>query len=436
MTWQHGYHHLPLQSALRQVSHPPLTQPPLTVDSCVRTIELALSALEPAPVSVDVSIVYQSVSLRHPPALSRARIHAALDDAGFDLLNESTPPTQRPKHVQQCSLCQRSLDALLRPSSLSSESTVPIPHKITLSVGGMSCSSCVATITDMLSRLPGVSDVVVSLLTNSATLHLENMFLLSSVTDTIDDCGFQVELISADPIQPPPPAAGPRTISLRVDGMFCPYVRLVSARVLSPIPIRHCPRKILDALRDLFPRIAITKPFADHTDPIVEILYEPAPPDFTVRTIISRILSVDPAFTVSPYHPPTLEQRTRTMQLHEQSIILNRLFFTLIIAIPAFIIGVVYMSLVPSGNPSKAYLMQPMWNGNASRIQWSMFFLATPVMFYGAAIFHRRSIKELVSTWRKGSSTPIITRFTRFGSMNLLVIVRISPSVLATHPSS
>jgi Cu+-exporting ATPase len=300
----------------------------------------------------------------------------------------------------------------------------------------MSCSSCVATITDMLSRLPGVSDVVVSLLTNSATLHLESMFLLSSVTDTIDDCGFQVELISADPIQPPTPAASSRTISLRVDGMHCQYVPLVSARILSRIPIRHCPRKILDALHDLFPRISITKPFADHTNPIIEISYEPAPPDFTVRTIISRILSVDPAFTVSPHHPPTLEQRTRTMQLHEQSIILNRLLFTLVIAIPAFIIGVVYMSLVPSGHPSKAYLMEPMWNGNASRIQWSMFFLATPVMFYGAALFHRRSIKEIVATWRKGSSTPIITRFTRFGSMNLLVIVCISPSVLATHPSS
>ena len=432
MAWQHGYHPLPLKSPLRQVSHPPPSLPRLTPLSCVRTIELALSALEPAPISVDVSIVYQSVSLRHPPGLSRARIHAALDDAGFDLLSESTPPTHRPQHVQQCSLCQRSQD---KPSTPSSESADP-PHKITLSVGGMSCSSCVATITDMLSRLPGVSDVVVSLLTNSATLRLENMFRLSSVTDTIDDCGFEVELVSADPIQPSPPPAGPRATSLRVDGMYCQYVSLVSARVLSLIPIRHCPRKILDALHDFFPRIAITKPFTDHTDPIIGISYEPAPPDFTIRTIISRILSVDPAFTVSPYHPPTLEQRTRTMQLHEQSVILNRLLFTLVIAIPAFIIGVVCMSLVPSGNTAKAYLMEPMWNGNASRIQWSMFFLATPVMFYGAGLFHRRSIKEVVAMWRKGSSTPIITRFTRFGSMNLLVIVCLSPSVLVTHPSS
>lgn len=192
----------------------------------------------------------------------------------------------------------------------------------------------------------------------------------------------------------------------------------------------------MDALRGLFPTVAVVKPCTNHTDPLIELSYEPTPPDFTIRTIISRIVSADSAFTVSPYHPPTLEQRTRTMQLRERTTLLNRLIFTFIIAIPAFIIGVVYMSLVSSENKLKHYLMGPMWNGNASRIQWSMFFLATPVMFYGAALFHRRSIKEITATWRKGSPTPIMTRFTRFGSMNLLVIVHLSPQELLTHSSS
>lgn len=301
----------------------------------------------------------------------------------------------------------------------------------------MSCSSCVATITDTLSRLPGISDVAVSLLTNAATLRLDDFSLLSSVTDTIDDCGFQAELVHAEPILPSPDShSRPRQISLRVDGMYCQYVHLFSACLFSSTPIRHCPRKILDALRGLFPKVVITKPFTDHNDPIIEISYRPAPPEFTVRTVVSRISSLDPTFAVSLHHPPTLEQRFRSMQLHEQSILLKRLTFTLVIAVPAFVIGVVYMSLVPSRNPSKAYLMQPMWNGNASRMQWSMFFVATPVMFYGAALFHRRSIKEIVSIWRKGSLTPIITRFTRFGSMNLLVIICPSPfSLLPCHSS-
>ena len=192
----------------------------------------------------------------------------------------------------------------------------------------------------------------------------------------------------------------------------------------------------MDALRGLFPTVAIAKPCTDHTDPLVELSYEPAPPDFTIRTIIARIRAADPAFSPSPHIPPTLEQRTRIMQRHEQANILRRLLFTLVIAIPAFVIGVVYMSFVPSADPSKRYLMQPMWSGNASRTQWSMFFLATPVMFYGAELFHRRTIKEISATWRKGSPTPIIRRFTRFGSMNLLVIHHLLPLELLTHPSS
>ena len=176
----------------------------------------------------------------------------------------------------------------------------------------------------------------------------------------------------------------------------------------------------MDALRALSPSLAITKPCIDHTDPIVELSYEPAPPDFTIRTIISCIVSADPAFAPSLHRPPTLEQRTRNMQRLEQTSLIRRLLFAFVIAIPSFIIAVVYMSLVPSGS-SKRYLMQPMWIGNASRIQWSLFFLATPVMFYSAAHFHSRSIKEIMAIWRPGSSTPLIKRFTRFGSMNLLV---------------
>ncbi|KIJ20002.1 hypothetical protein PAXINDRAFT_126360, partial [Paxillus involutus ATCC 200175] len=281
----------------------------------------------------------------------------------------------------------------------------------------MTCSSCVTTITEMLSQLPGVFEVVVNLLSNSATLVVEKKHFISSVIETIDDCGFEAEVINAEPVTASPSeatASGPRTISIRVDGM-------------------HCPEKIMDALQKLQPQISITKPFSDYTDPVIEILYEPAPPDFTIRRIISSIISADPtSFKASLHRPPTLEQRTRSMQLREQRTLLKRLLFTFVIAIPTFIIGVVCMSLVPSGNQTRDYLMEPMWNGNASRIQWSLFFLATPVMFYGAGLFHRRSIKEIVALWRNGSTTPIIKRFTRFGSMNLLVSTGVSVAYFAS----
>jgi P-type Cu+ transporter len=64
-----------------------------------------------------------------------------------------------------------------------------------------------------------------------------------------------------------------------------------------------------------------------------------------------------------------------------------------------------------------------MWTGNSSRIQWSLFFLATPVMFYSAGSFHRRGLKDIYVLWRRGSRTPVWRRFTQFGSMDLLVRV-------------
>jgi Cu+-exporting ATPase len=137
-------------------------------------------------------------------------------------------------------------------------------------------------------------------------------------------------------------------------------------------------------------------------------------------------------FKVSVHKSPTLEDRARLLQAKEKRSLLYRLGFAVITAIPTFIIGIVFMSLVSHQNPTRIFLMGPMWSGNASRLQWSMFFLATPVMFYSAGSFHRRSLKEIHALWRRGSRTPIWKRFVRFGSMNLLVRV----SSLGSHTTN
>jgi hypothetical protein len=157
-------------------------------------------------------------------------------------------------------------------------------------------------------------------------------------------------------------------------------------------------------------------------DPILRLTYDPSPPAFTIRDIVSAItLSNSPQFRVTIDNPPSLEDRARLLQARERRSLLHRLGFSVLIAIPTFIIGVVFMSLVSPNDPTRRFLMEPMWTGNASRIQWSLFFLATPVMFYSAGSFHKRSLKEIHALWRRGSRTPVWKRFIRFGSMNLLV---------------
>lgn len=178
------------------------------------------------------------------------------------------------------------------------------------------------------------------------------------------------------------------------------------------------------ALAAFGPSVTVDKPLTSHTDPILRITYVPSPPTFTIRTIIHAITSSsDPSssFNVVVHHPPTLESRARYMHTREQNRLLRRLVFSFIAAIPTFIIAIVYMSLVPSSNATRKFFEEPMWAGNAARVQWVLLFLATPVMFYSAGTFHRRSLKEIWALWRPGSRTPVWKRFVRFGSMNLLV---------------
>lgn len=176
------------------------------------------------------------------------------------------------------------------------------------------------------------------------------------------------------------------------------------------------------AVKSLDPPVNIIKPIGVYTDHILELSYQPTLPYLTIRTIISTIsVAKSPPFQVSIYHPPSLEDRARSMQAIERNTLFRRLIVAVIISMPTFVIGVVFMSLVKEGNSARAFLMKPMWTGNTSLIQWALFFLASPVQFYCAGIFHRKSIKEIRSLWRRGSMIPIYKRLFRFGSMNLLV---------------
>lgn len=98
------------------------------------------------------------------------------------------------------------------------------PHRLSLAINGMTCAACAASITEVVSRLPGVSQVSVNVLSDSATLVVENKDLIASVTEAIDDCGFGVELLAAEPpfsSFSEDAVARSRTVTLQIHGMFC-----------------------------------------------------------------------------------------------------------------------------------------------------------------------------------------------------------------------
>ncbi|KAL4980718.1 E1-E2 ATPase-domain-containing protein [Aspergillus desertorum] len=275
-----------------------------------------------------------------------------------------------------------------------------------ISVGGMTCGSCSGAVTQRLNELPFVTNAVVNLMSHSAQVELDNQNNALLVVQKIEDLGYDASLVSILPKATQSDSRlEKRTVSFRVEGMFC----------------HHCPKKVFDSLKEI--------PDLEFDDmlsvkyPVLKVTYTPRPPSLTVRTICEKIESAHDAFKATVYHPPSVEHRSREMQRHERRRLLTRFLFVLMVAIPEFIIGIVFMSLVPRDNHIRQYLEQSMWSGSVTRMEWALFIMTTPVMFYGTDIFHVRAAKEIITLWRPGSRMPLLRRFYRFGSMNFLISV-------------
>ncbi|KAK8097617.1 heavy metal translocating P-type ATPase [Apiospora kogelbergensis] len=284
--------------------------------------------------------------------------------------------------------------------SISTTTNMEAPvFQATLAIGGMSCTSCSNTIAKELEKQDWISSVSVNFATAIANVGIRNRDAADRVVKAIANMGFeaQVQEVRA-PVQ-----ERARFVQVRLDGFHCV----------------HCPSRAVASLSKMEGIVNI-----DHeptmATPVIKITYIPSAPTLTIRKILSTLESVDPAFKASIHHPPTAEEVSRKMQSHHRKQLLYRICLTLVMAIPTFIVGIVYMSLVPAENPTRMYLMMP-WTSGISRAQIALFVLSTPIFFFGADVFHRKALKEVYSLWRPGSKTPILQRFYNFGSMNMLM---------------
>ncbi|KZZ93960.1 copper-sulfate regulated protein 1 [Ascosphaera apis ARSEF 7405] len=289
--------------------------------------------------------------------------------------------------------------------------------KAEISIGGMTCASCSNSVAAAVKELEFVKDVTVTLLTNSSTVtYTGPSHNIEKIVEAIEDAGFDASLHSTELL---PKHNGKsmedtedevsrpveRTLSLKIEGMYC----------------EECPSAVLEALSELdSDQLTVVTP-PTYQNPIMTVRYTPNSPSLTVRSIISTISMRRSGFSASVYHPPTVEDRSKAMQERERRNLLRRLLFSIVVAIPTFVIMIVFGTLLPSSNKTRQYFMKPIWNGNATRMEWALFITTTPVMFYGADVFHRHAFKEIMHLWRPGSPVPFWRRLYRFGSMNLLV---------------
>lgn len=549
--------------------------------SCVEAIRDCLSALQPAPEDILISIVAHSVVIRHSAFPSLEKIAGALDAAGFEvhsifqdnravyephndpddyiqsyssrlehtmskwanlnIFGDVGNMRKKATHLEQCEQCKAehggvrfdlghtsnfkvtpsiktsskiSIDETSARPSLFNGHTLQKAHtstsrtlyRATLALSGMTCSSCVSSISRSLEKVPSVRTVNITLLTNSGVVLFAGQGSIKEIVETIEDCGFEVSVeklekasptiltsempnkglsdnwraiytiggmtssscvghvvdafksyawvgemhvnlldksltvtfmgkehltvikenieaigytaklesvVTADTLDALSPN---RTVSIHVDGMFCD----------------HCPENIIQRIRDEYAGIvSINKPSFSLRLPELTIEYFPCPPNFTIRHIFETITSTNSAFKPSVFYPPTIEERANSMRTAEQRRTLRHLILCVVVAIPTFILGIVFMSLVPANNRYRQYVMEPI-TGNASRLTWALFVLATPIYFYSAKSFHVRAFKEIMFMWRPGSRTPVWHRLTRFGSMDMLISLGTTVAFMAS----
>ncbi|KAL8709992.1 MAG: hypothetical protein Q9225_007364, partial [Loekoesia sp. 1 TL-2023] len=311
-------------------------------------------------------------------------------------------------------------------------------HTLTLLIGGMTCASCASAVTAALQALEYVSTAEINLMTNSAMVeYTGSKETAGLIVNTVEDVGFEASVADTQQLnsratgQPTKmssrksiaeEASSRRTMMLTIDGMFC----------------NHCPSRVTECLKSSFPNLLDIEESLSLKAPILKFSYEPTLGFLTIRDIINTIDGLDEHFSSHVYHPPSLEDRSRMMQAQEQKKLLRRLLLCCVVVIPTLLIGVVWMSVVPSSNSVRQYFEQPIWAGTVPRTQWALFILATPVMFFAADVFHLRAFKEIRALWRPKSQVPILRRFYRFGSMSLLIsagtsVAYISSVALLAH---
>ncbi|KAJ4987396.1 copper resistance-associated p-type atpase [Stagonosporopsis vannaccii] len=364
-----------------------LTLSGMTCSSCVSSIRHSLERV-PSVRVVNITLLTNSGVVLFSGEDNIKDIIETIEDCGFEASVEKLEKTS--------------------PSALTSNLPTKNPSNRWIAIytiGGMTCSSCVGHIETSLKPHAWVNQVDVNLIDNNLTIAFIGKDHLPLIEESIRDLGYTAKLESIVAADTPAVDALPRTVSIHVDGMFCD----------------HCPENIMQRIRDEHEgTVSIKEPWMSLLSPKLTVKYLPDAPDFTIRHIFKTIVSANPAFKPSIYHPPTIEERAKAMHAAERKMTLRHLTLCVVVAIPTFILGIVFMSLVPAKSRYRQYIMEPI-TGNASRLTWALFVLASPVYFYSAKSFHLRTLKEIKVMWRPGSRTPIWQRLTRFGSMNMLI---------------
>ncbi|SCV73577.1 BQ2448_7503 [Microbotryum intermedium] len=364
----------------------------MTCASCVNGLQSALSQ-DPRIKSKQVTLLPNRAIVSHETSLLVDQVKEMIEDAGFDaeLVESVTVADNRGRNVPE-----------------NSDSAKLGWWESKFVIEGMTCASCVQSLNGLFEQsTSGLRSAQVTLLPALATIvHDPNILSTDNLIEMIEDRGYGAELLTSVPVRGAETAGSDiqaRTVKLRVEGMFC-------SKCSSAINTH------LDSLQAAGTILSFQP--CSMASPVLSLTYVPQPPDgFTLRTLRSSIMSFGP-FTLHPVHTSSvLTLLARQAQARESRSILLRLLITVLFAIPTFIIGIIFVSLLPSSHSLRHYFEEPLW-GSASRAMIVLSILATPVQFGVGFFFYQRAWHSLRGVWKRGGWKE---KLLRWGSMDTLV---------------
>lgn len=390
----------------------------MTCASCAQSITRAVQSDTSIPVdSIDVNVMAASATvITHPSAVSK--VAETIDDAGFEANLVKTGPVHKPR----------------REDNVETSTSNWIAK---FSVQGMTCASCVQSITSALKSFSEESnpknavkilETSVNLMGKSADVNLftnpeaavgkaEVEQRAKEVVNEIEDIGFDAELLNVQQNQSSQEGAGNggksgsegRSVRIQVEGMFCEHcvakVREYFANIRAEYP------SDIDVNDEDLEEFTLSKPFLSFS------YQSSADSHIRLRKMLEDINQLDPAFAAQYSPPASVTSRSAVLARKELRDLLLRLTIAALFAIPSLVISMI-APVLPPDHPLRRYLSGYVL-GSATRGEVAMWIISTPVQFGVGSIFFKKAWRSLSSVWKKGRSWT--DRFMRFGNMDVLV---------------
>lgn len=291
----------------------------------------------------------------------------------------------------------------------------------------MTCSACVDNVQRAVEALQfpqgyRLESFHVDILSNQARASITELeetkpftanALASSMKEQIEDAGYDAAINRAfvqDNQESSLRASGldsdGRVATIAIEGMFCGQC---STKVRSLLE-KHSNAGLLKVVDD-----AISNSTSQRPQVTIAL---PLPQHLTLRQLIGEIEEQDPAFSVHLVKQPSPATQSARMARKELRSMMARLLLAFLFVPPTLLIAVIVPTFLSKTHHLR-FTLETRLSGQATRADFILLGLATPVQLFVGSIFHTRALKSLKSVWRKGRKWS--DRFLRWGDMNVLV---------------